>query len=233
MFQGFSKETGDFLWELRFHNEKPWFLEHKEQFERCLHMPFRALAQETAERMRTRFPEMDVHLHVSRIYRDARRLFGRGPYKDHLWFTVKDGPNYVSGPCFWFEIGPATYSYGLGYFDVTPAEMALFRQTVDANPARFQRLIEAVAQMEGFRLIGEEYARPKGNHEEPIRSWYNRKRLGVEALRDLGGEAFSPELPTLLCRSFERLMPLYDYLLSIHRAAGEAGLIGGEGRSHG
>ena len=26
---------------------------------------------------------------VSRIYRDARRLHGRGPYKDHLWFCVE------------------------------------------------------------------------------------------------------------------------------------------------
>lgn len=28
-------------------------------------------------------------LKTSRIYRDARRLFGRGPYKDHLWFCVR------------------------------------------------------------------------------------------------------------------------------------------------
>ena len=85
MFQGFSKETGEFLWELSFHNERPWFLEHKEQFERVLNQPFKALAQETAELLQARFPDMQVQCHVSRIYRDARRLFGRGPYKDHLW----------------------------------------------------------------------------------------------------------------------------------------------------
>ena len=28
MFTGFSDATIDFLWELRFHNERPWFLEH-------------------------------------------------------------------------------------------------------------------------------------------------------------------------------------------------------------
>lgn len=26
---------------------------------------------------------------VTRIYRDARRLHGRGPYKESLWFTVE------------------------------------------------------------------------------------------------------------------------------------------------
>lgn len=33
MFTGFTKQTSEFLWELAFNNERPWFLEHKEQFE--------------------------------------------------------------------------------------------------------------------------------------------------------------------------------------------------------
>ncbi len=219
MFQGFTKETGDFLWELSFHNERPWFLEHKEQFERCVNTPFRELARETAERLQERHPEMDLRVHISRIYRDARRLFGRGPYKDHLWFTIKDGPNYSEGPMFWFEIHPATYSYGLGYFDVSAAEMELFRRTVDANPARFERLADRVARMEGARVIGPEYARPKGNYSEPIRSWYERKRLGVEYAGDMGDAVFTPDLPETLCEAFEKLMPMYEYLSQVHRAA--------------
>ena len=47
MFIRFTKETSDFLWELSFNNERPWFLEHKEQFERCLNEPFKALARES------------------------------------------------------------------------------------------------------------------------------------------------------------------------------------------
>ena len=90
MFQGFSKETGEFLWELSFHNERPWFLAHKEQFERVLNEPFKALARDSAALLQERFPDMLIQCHISRIYRDARRLFGRGPYKDHLWFTIWD-----------------------------------------------------------------------------------------------------------------------------------------------
>lgn len=223
MFPGFTKETGEFLWELSFHNERPWFLEHKEQFERCVNTPFKELARETLDRFQAMHPELELQCHVSRIYRDARRLFGRGPYKDHLWFTVKDGAErYSEGPMFWFEIHPATCSYGLGYFDVTPAEMELFRRTVDANPAHFERLAASVARMKGFRVIGPEYARPKGDYPEPVRSWYNRRRLGVEAARDLEGEIFSPELPALLCDAYEKLMPMYRYLAQVHRAAVEA-----------
>ena len=232
MFQGFSKETGEFLWELSFHNERPWFLAHKEDFERVLNQPFRALARETAELMLQRFPRMEAQLHISRIYRDARRLFGRGPYKDHLWFTVKDGASYREGPCFWFEIGAATYSYGLGYFDVTPAEMVLFRQSIDANPARFARMAEEIEEMPGHRIIGEVYARPKGALGEPVDSWYNRKRVGVEFVRDLEGDAFSPALPRILADAYAKLMPMYEYLLQVHRAAGKAGRLTPEERKH-
>ena len=32
MFQGFSQETIDFLWGIRFNNEKSWFEAHKEVY---------------------------------------------------------------------------------------------------------------------------------------------------------------------------------------------------------
>ena len=79
MFNGFTKETSEFLWELSFHNERPWFQEHKDQYLRVLHEPFHALAEDTRALMAENWPLSDFDLHVSRIYRDARRLFGRGP----------------------------------------------------------------------------------------------------------------------------------------------------------
>ena len=141
MFEGFTRETSEFLWELTFHNERPWFQEHREQYMRVLHEPFHALAEDTLAEMQRAFPGENFTLHVSRIYRDARRLFGRGPYKDHLWFTLFNGDNrHTEGPMFWFEISASTFSYGLGFFDVTPSEMDAFRSSIDANPAHFERL---------------------------------------------------------------------------------------------
>lgn len=233
MFEGFTQETSEFLWELSFHNERPWFLEHKEQFERVLNRPFKALAEDTLEKMCRLYPDKDMQAHVSRIYRDARRLFGRGPYKDHLWFTVKGDGNYQEGPMFWFEIHAATYSYGLGFFDVTPVEMERFRRTIDADPARFERLARQIQRDGRFRVIGQEYAREKGNYPEPVRSYYNRRYLGLECQRDFGGELLSAELPEILADAFRSLMPMYDYFLSVHNAAKAAGETWETRRSHG
>lgn len=219
MFNGFTPAAGEFLWELAFNNERPWFLEHKEQFEACVNEPFKALAADTKELMCSRFPEMDFRLHVSRIYRDARRLFGRGPYKDHMWFSFKHGSIAAEGPSLWFEIGPATYSYGLGFYSATPEHMAAFRRSIDANPARLERIVRKVERGGEFTLTGEEYKRPKGNAAPPLDRWYNRRRIALECCRDHDAALYSPELPEMLVDAFARLMPLYDYCLEFYHAA--------------
>ena len=33
MFQGYTQETVDFMWGIRFNNERGWFLEHKQQYQ--------------------------------------------------------------------------------------------------------------------------------------------------------------------------------------------------------
>ena len=218
MFTGFSQKTSDFFWELNFNNERPWFLEHKEQFEELINKPFKALAKDTFELMEQRFPELDLRLHISRIYRDARRLFGRGPYKDHLWFSIKGCDGLLEGPTFWFEIGAADYSYGMGFYSASPAQMDAFRKSIEANPARFERIAKEV-ESHGFRVTGEQYKRPKGSFDsEVIMRWYNRKRMGLEKSFDLGGDAFSENLPQILAEEFSRMMPMYEYFMEVYNA---------------
>ncbi len=213
MFEGFTQETSEFLWELIFHNERPWFQEHKSQYLRVLHNPFHALAEDTASAMNADYPLSDFDLHVSRIYRDARRLFGRGPYKDHLWFTLKNSGNrHTEGPMFWFELSAVSFSYGLGFFDLTPTEMDAFRSSVDANPARFERLAADAVKMRGFHVTGPEYKRPKKDLGPVLNPFYNRKRFGLEHSSDFDTEKLGPDLPKKLCRAYRRLMPMYEYL---------------------
>ena len=46
MFEGFTPETVDFLWGIRLNNERGWFLEHKDQYDRALYGPMKALSQQ-------------------------------------------------------------------------------------------------------------------------------------------------------------------------------------------
>lgn len=210
MFNGFTQETSDFLWELMFHNERPWFQEHKEQFERCLKSPFDALARETLALLAERFPEEAWNLHISRIYRDARRLYGKGPYKDHLWFTIWEGGERGDSPAFWFEVSASDYGYGLGFWNMGAEQMGEYRRCIDADPAGMERLARGILGQDTFRLYGEDYKRPKGDKGKLLNPWYNKKWVGLECRHDFGGILFSPELPRILTEGYSFLMPYYE-----------------------
>lgn len=45
-FQGYTQETVDFLWGIRFNNERGWFMEHKQDYQAHLLAPTRALAEQ-------------------------------------------------------------------------------------------------------------------------------------------------------------------------------------------
>ena len=43
MFQGFTQGAVDFLWGIRFNNERSWFLAHKEEYLTLVDRPMREL----------------------------------------------------------------------------------------------------------------------------------------------------------------------------------------------
>lgn len=212
MFEGFTQETGDFFWELCFNNERSWFQAHKEQFERCLNTPFKALANETfAIVAQEADPLGELMVHPSRIYRDARRLFGRGPYKESLWFSIHDRSTEERAS-FYFEISPRGWSYGMGFWCPKSEQMEAYRKRIEANPASFERLVKDIESLHEFQLEGELYKRPKGDLGEIINPWYNRKWVSLCSDHEFGGDLFSPQLPQKLADAFLRLMPMYQFL---------------------
>ncbi|MCI8920401.1 MAG: DUF2461 domain-containing protein [Acutalibacter sp.] len=219
MEQTLSDRSIDFLWELSLHNERPWFLEHKEEFERVLHRPFKALAAETARLMQARWPQKAFTTHVSRIYRDARRLYGRGPYQDNLWFSLQKGDAHASGPMLWFEINQEGTSHGVGFWDRTAQQALAFRKKLDKDPARFQRLVEALPDFSRGRIWGEEYKRPKGDLGPVLNPWYNRKQASWGYENYFGQALFDSGLSALLAESFSSLMPLYDFFREAYEEA--------------
>ena len=216
MFQGFSDAAIDFMWGIRFNNERSWFEANKETYLRTFYQPMKELAQEVYERYHEAHPELDLMYKVSRIYRDARRLYGRGPYKDHLWFSLRRPDTEISDtPVLWFELEPEGWSYGMGYYSATPLTMAKFRRRLDLDPARFLKLARRLEQQDIFRLEGEDYRRPKGGCAPGLEDWYNKKRLSLMAEEKHSDVLFRHELADRLYEGFELLYPLYDYFQSL------------------
>lgn len=118
MFEGFSDKTVDFFWQIRFNNSREWFQPRKDEFNAVIMQPTKELANELFGWFQENYPDLHLNLHISRIYRDARRLFGRGPLKDHIWFSFQNEiDKRAEAPCFWFELGCDGYGYGMGFYN--------------------------------------------------------------------------------------------------------------------
>ena len=187
-FQGYTQETVDFMWGIRFNNERGWFLEHKDDYINTFLTPTRELGEQVYDAVHALLPDEPLMLKGSRIYRDARRLFGRGPYKDHLWWCIRTGDKDWTGhPTFWFELGPDYYSFGLGFWSPAAA-----RQSV-------------------FTLDGPEYARSKGQTSDLLRSWYQKKSLSLRWEGPLDERIFTSALAEDIIAGFKTLIPFYHY----------------------
>ena len=106
----------------------------------------------------------------------------------------------------------------MGFFSATHGQMEAFRRSLDANPARFERIVRKVERSGEFVLTGEEYKRPKGHADDSLGRWYNRKRIGLECSRDHDAALYSPELPGILTDAYAKLMPMYEYLLEFYHS---------------
>lgn len=217
-FKGFSPQTIKFIWGLGANNNKPWFEAHKAEFLQVFMTPMKVLGQTVFEKVADGREDYGFIHKVSRIYRDARYLRpGDGPYRTSLWFSVErpTGAEWTDHPVFWFDLGPESWSYGMGYGGAKAETMAKFRARIDKDPKKFERLVAFLDKQAEFVLDGDEYARKKEAPTAKTAAWYNRKSFSLIHRQENDEELFSPRLAERVASGMLSLMPLYDYLTTL------------------
>ncbi|MBR5570869.1 MAG: DUF2461 domain-containing protein [Oscillospiraceae bacterium] len=209
MFEGFSSKTVDFLWGIRFNNNREWFLEHKKDYVENLYEPMKALGQELFQ------PFLDKPgnlLKVSRIYRDAR-MHHPVPYKESLWICIRqDVEWWAENPCLYFEITPDGISYGFFLWKPRTATLAAWRQDWAAHPKKFLKLIRDTEKATGLPITAQLYKRPPqeapSKELAPYFAW--KGCIGCAVEEAFSEATFGPELVHRVRDLFQKLMPLYD-----------------------
>jgi len=215
-FTGFTERTIDFMWNLRFNNNKAWFEVHKDEFIRDFQTPMKALGREVFERVTADFGDKGFIHKVSRIYKDTRRVRDGEPYRTNLWFSIeRPSEEWTSTPVFWFELTPDGWSYGLGYYSARAETMAKLRVRIDKNLKAFEKLIAPLDGQDEFVLDGAEYVRKKEAPTPKTAAWYNKKSFSLIHNNPNGEELFTPELADRLVAGYKFLMPFYDYLITL------------------
>lgn len=211
----YTPETVDFLWQLRLNNSREWFRAHKEDYERLMNRPTRELANALFAHLQEKYPKHDWNLHISRIYRDARRLYGRGPMNDHLWFALWADREELAAPAFWFSFSPEGWDFGMGCWSQGNLVMDRFRAQLKLDPKPAEALARRLQKQEIFTLAGERYKKHRMETTPLLQSWADSKWIGFQCKRDHGDLSFSEQLFDFTRDGIDWLMPYYEYFLTL------------------
>ena len=64
MFTGFTDATVDFMWGIRFNNERAWFEAHKEDYLQSFYRPMKELGAEVYDYISAKRPEAVSYTHL-------------------------------------------------------------------------------------------------------------------------------------------------------------------------
>lgn len=218
MFQGYSDETFEFFMAIRFNNNRPFFLENRDWYLRAVREPSLALATELSDAVEALDPELERRPNrvVSRINRDIRFSKDKSPYRDYIWLAFRR-PGEERGTTLgvYFDISDSGASCGMGFYKENAEVMADLRARMEKDPGELLRLWRDLrGEFVLFPRVNKRLKVPEGIPEE-LREWYASRAFYVE--KEIGDFDLirSPGLADEVKRCYQRLTPLYRYILGM------------------
>lgn len=142
-FSGFTPAALRFLRDLKKNNERAWFQERKELYERELLEPLQALTSDVAKAMRkAKIPiDADPRRSVFRIYRDVRFSHDKSPYKTNLGtYLPYKGQRDAPGGLYVY-IEPKESFMAIAFYKIDKPLLQRWRDSMATEPKRFQEVL--------------------------------------------------------------------------------------------
>ena len=221
-FNGFSLQSLEFLQINKDKNNKSWFEENKQLYEKFLLQPLKSLVSDLSDLMSSIDPLFEtkpaINKTISKIYRDTRFSKDKSLFKQVMWIVFKRQiKEWKDDPCYFFEISPNGYRYGMGYYSASRSTMDSLRAVIDENPVEFLKAISFLKNQNIYQLEGEKYKRLiPNNYSQEIQDWYQRKNLYLICNQQIDVNFFSASLIDELSFAFKMAQPLYQYLRNLH-----------------
>ena len=211
---GFSSEGLGFLRTLAANNDRDWFNAHKADYKAQVEGPAKHFAASVAAGLTAMTGDALSHK-VFRIYRDVRFSKDKTPYNTHVrigWFA--EGAGAIKRG-FFFSLETDKTVFGAGSMDFGKEGLEIYRKAIidEAKGAAVVSLLSKLGKG-GASLHDAELKRVPREYDADHPRAALRRRKSLAAWLESGPEDFvqANDGPATALSSFERLMPLYDWL---------------------
>jgi uncharacterized protein (TIGR02453 family) len=150
-FSGLPAEAFDFYDALAANNTRPWWQEHREEYERDIRAPLEALLAELADEFGSG--------RLFRPYRDTRFSRDKSPIKDHqgAFVGLEDAVGY------YVQVSAGGLMVAGGWHSPEGKQVQRFREAIDSGHATTVRGMLATLAKHGWEVDGQPVkTRPRG-----------------------------------------------------------------------
>lgn len=218
MFTGFGEETLQFFLDIRFHNDKAYFEEHRSRYEKDVKAVFHSFIEELAPVMQKIDPLMEIRPYkcLARIHRDTRFSRDKSPFRDHLWLCFRRAAEPREGSVnFFFELGPTTLGWGMGTWGENRPMMDIFRRQIAAQPEKIGKIISGCRLEENDLFVhGNGWKRIDIPDHVPLglRGWYAMREVYIGRGHPSMDAVGSRAILDIVAEDFRKLAPIYHLL---------------------
>lgn len=227
-FMGFSRETIEFLEQIKRNNNKQWFDAHYDFYHKEILEKSRDLVEAMGEQLQLLAPKINIVPKVNgsiyRFARDARFSKDKTPYKTYLSYLFWQGTlKRTRCPGFYLAIQPEYIQIGVGINYFTPEYLQAWRQQCahPDNAKNIRAIVDTLAQS-GVLFHGEQLKRmptafPGYKNPEAL--------LNQDLIRYKGFKCwYQLPLPEQLYRAdfiqfcfayYLHLLPLFEWMVAI------------------
>ena len=218
-------QTLRFLTQLKKNNNKPWFDEHRAQYEaaRIDFSNFIQLVIDHVQKWDTTITGTTARECLFRINRDVRFSKDKTPYKVAFGASIKRGGRKSGFAGYYFHLEPGQSFVGGGLWMPEAPALKNMRQEIDYNWEEFQGIL----QEKSFKKIyGDIYkgadvslsTMPKGYEKEAPAAAYLRLKSFIAETKISDEELTKASLHKKTVTAFETIQPLLNF---INRTVGE------------
>lgn len=215
----FSKKTFDFLRALGRNNNRTWFNDHKNDYERHVREPYLQFITD----LQTPLAKISTHYRADpkksggslfRIYRDTRFANDKTPYK--TWAAARffhERRHEMPAPSFYMHIQPGDCFAGGGIWHPESPTLKKIRDFLYDNPATWKKATHGKKFRETFTFWGETLTRPPRGYDASHELIDDLKRKNFAAGVEFNDAvATSSELMPTVVATFKQAAPMIDYL---------------------
>lgn len=215
-----EKYTFDFLKGIAAHNDKEWFEDHRDDYERA-----KANLVDVAGRLigaASRFDPKVANANaeptkcVTRINRDMRFAKGKPPYKTDLFVMLNSVGDYQGSASYYLHVEPGGCYAGGGIFTTEPKALDHIRKRIAASVPKWTGVVESCEMRamfpNGLTSPGELKRAPQGYDPDHLAIEYLRMK-GFCANRKLTNKQLQDEdALDAVVETFKAAQPLVGYL---------------------